>query len=439
MDGEAEAELLVSANRRPSAGHPRFWLRVLAAPLLALLLLVAAARLQRSWSEASSQPDVPQQKWDLKQSVADVLHNAADAAVAFGVQGMPGGAPEAHIDTTRASGQHLVEELLSNKRLTKDIQLKPVEGGLIEQGRLYDIYLERAEVGASTHLEVDQQNGMVKFVVADLRIDVRSKYDLRLTSMAFGEEGNVKATLFGPKMTLIFLTSGTGSGGCSFSQGLDLQVEEAVSTKSEMNVAIKQVLDNNIMNVRVEIVRGMEDGLCRALLDDDEVSGVLGSAAEEEALAAIPMSKPTSMTPYLFGALTAELVLLACCFWLGRQSILMKDDCCEKSVSSCRATVLEPDKDSNSDAEPGLGSSTVSKEEIASSQLPLGTKSPTRDLQRAAVSSGVPARTKSLVNVMEPTPGGPAAGQMTFTMPITHPVGPAVIQTPRVVSRAQSR
>ncbi|CAE7550231.1 unnamed protein product [Symbiodinium natans] len=122
----------------------------------------------------------------------EVAKFASKAMQALDIEGSQGGAPRADINTT-ASGEHLVEELLSNKKLTQEVRLKPNAVGLIEAGRIYDIYMKDAQVGAGTHVSVEDDE--VHFVVEDLSVHVECNYDLRLTEYQYGESGKVEARL----------------------------------------------------------------------------------------------------------------------------------------------------------------------------------------------------------------------------------------------------
>lgn len=247
----------------------------------------------------------------FREAALGIVHKATSVAIDAGIEGEQTGAPEAHVTTLRASAAHLVEELLSHKMLTKEVRIKPVQGGMIDQGRLYDLFLEKAEVGPETRIDV-YSNGTVGFVVANLSVSVTTKYDLRLTSMDLGESGEVKARLFGSGMTLRFPLQGTGLGGCDFGEGLDLDVIQATSSHDAINVAIGHVLQSNLMGIRTEVVEGMEDGLCKALLDDNLegtrqlASGVVGDLAVAE-----------PMWPLVVLGFALMIGLLGLCFWIG--------------------------------------------------------------------------------------------------------------------------
>ena len=100
---------------------------------------------------------------------ADVAKAASAFFKTFQIEGNQGGAPAASVDTT-ASGAHLIQELLSNKKLTDEITLKPTRNGWVQSGRLYDILMKDAHVGKETH--VSTQDGLVTFSVEDLSVDV---------------------------------------------------------------------------------------------------------------------------------------------------------------------------------------------------------------------------------------------------------------------------
>ena len=151
---------------------------------------------------------------------ADVAKAASAFFKTFQIEGNQGGAPAASVDTT-ASGAHLIQELLSNKKLTDEITLKPTRNGWVQSGRLYDILMKDAHVGKETH--VSTQDGLVTFSVEDLSVDVECQYDLRLSSFGYKETGNVRARLFGASMLLDFPIEGSGPGGCHFGKGLDLE------------------------------------------------------------------------------------------------------------------------------------------------------------------------------------------------------------------------
>eukprot|EP00930_Biecheleria_cincta_P044307 TRINITY_DN30426_c0_g1_i1.p1 TRINITY_DN30426_c0_g1~~TRINITY_DN30426_c0_g1_i1.p1 ORF type:complete len:464 (-),score=70.40 TRINITY_DN30426_c0_g1_i1:798-2189(-) len=312
------------------------------------------------------------QTWDLdgslKQAASDFLHKAANTAVKIGIEGAQEGAPAAIINETFASAQHLVEELLSDKELTKEIRIKPVEGGMIEAGRLYALRMVTASVGPGTHLAFDEQNDEVKFVVMNLSVNVRTKFDLRLTQMAFGESGDVQARLFGSGMTLRFPQEGTGRGGCDFGGGLDLEVQDATSTQSELNVAILQIMRSNLMGIRTEVVRGMEDGLCQALLDDDEMSVQLGGGPAPYQNKT--MDESSSLVPLvLAGLILLALCSLGVCFCLGRYSAL-KD---LSSLKRSRGVTFE----SRSDEEDGGSSDSESvRSECGDSKAIVSTTAP---------------------------------------------------------------
>jgi len=289
----------------------------------------------------------------LKKAASDFLHNAANTAVHIGIEGGQEGAPRATINETSASAQHLVEELLSDKELTTEIRIKPVEGGMIQAGRLYALRMESASVGPGTHLAFNKQRNQVEFVVMNLSVDVKTKYDLRLTQMAFGESGDVKARLFGSGMTLRFPEGGTGRGGCDFGGGLDLEVQDATSTQSELNVAILQIMRSNLMGIRTEVVRGMEDGLCSALLDDDEIGGQLGSGPATYQTKT--MDESSSLVPLLLAGLILILLCsLGVCFCLGRNSV--QQECCNSLAKRSRGVSFE----SRSDEEDGDSSDSDS-------------------------------------------------------------------------------
>ncbi|CAJ1427742.1 unnamed protein product [Effrenium voratum] len=305
------------------------------------------------------------QKWDwdanLKTAAADVLHEAASTAVAFGIEEEDIGAPAATINTT-ASGQHLVQELLSNKRLTKEVRLKPTQGGLIQQGRIYDIYMKAATVGDTTRVRVGE-DGEVRFVVTDLSVEVQCRYDLRLTTMDFGETGSVTARLLGTGMTLRFPQESAGPGGCNFDKGLDLLIIDATSDRSAINAAIDKILRQNLMGIRSEIVQDMEDGLCRALLEPDSVA-MVGSSAE------MPMAPPESMWPLVIGGVLALMVLMGACFFLGRYSA--HADCCSRHRYRKRAVGLHEDEDSSSEESSCAHGSRRASREIALHPAEIG-------------------------------------------------------------------
>ncbi|CAK9105065.1 Uncharacterized protein SCF082_LOCUS48991 [Durusdinium trenchii] len=254
------------------------------------------------------------QRWDLapqlKSAAADVLHEAASAAVALGITEEDEGTPAKQINTT-SSGEQLVEELLSNKKLTHEVRLTPVEDGWIREGRIYDIFLKDANVGQTTHVALGDKND-VRFVVTDLNVDVECKYDLRLTCVDFGETGRVVAKLTGSQMTLQFPQQGVGPGSCEFAQGLDLDIREVVSDRDAINVEIGNILRGNLMGIRSEIVRSMEDGLCRNLLAPS-MGGTSGLN--------LPMAPAQSMWPLVIGSVLALILLLCGAFFLGRCSV----------------------------------------------------------------------------------------------------------------------
>ena len=151
---------------------------------------------------------------------ADVAKAASAIFKTFQIEGNQGRAPAASIDTT-ASGAHLVQELLSDKELTEQIMLKPTRNGWVQSGRLYDIVMKDAQVGVGTH--VSSNDGLLQFLVEDISVDVKCKYDLRLSSFGYKETGSVRARLFGDSMLLSFPVEGSGPGGCHFGKGLDLE------------------------------------------------------------------------------------------------------------------------------------------------------------------------------------------------------------------------
>ncbi|CAE7838074.1 dnc [Symbiodinium sp. CCMP2592] len=257
---------------------------------------------------------------------ADVAKAASAFFKTFQIEGNQGGAPAASIDTT-ASGAHLVQELLSNKELTDEIMLKPTRNGWVQSGRLYDILMKDAHVGKETH--VSTEGGQVKFSVEDLSVDVECQYDLRLSSFRYKETGKVRARLFGDSMLLNFPVEGSGPGGCHFGEGLDLEVLNATSDHDALNVAITDILSNNMLDLRTEIVQEMESGLCRNLLEP---------RAQQPKFMHQALGNGESMWPLVLGAIFISFAMLVVAFIAGRQSVYLGfcgcfSSCCGPSTS----------------------------------------------------------------------------------------------------------
>ena len=233
----------------------------------------------------------------FRQGVATLLSQGAALAQSVHLVEDDGGTPAKQVNTT-ASGTNLVEELLSHKKLTKEVRLTPEKDGFIKDGRIFDIFLQDADVGDQTRVYVGK-DGNVHFDIEDLNVGVECKYDMRVTSLKFGETGSVKARLKGPGMTLRFPAQGSGPGSCYFQPGLDLDVLEAHSDRDAINAGIGGLLRANMMGIRSEIVEEMEDGLCRALLGPD--------VSENSARAPLPLPAPRSMWPLVIGVLLSNV------------------------------------------------------------------------------------------------------------------------------------
>jgi len=291
--------------------------------MLALLAFMPSMEARRNLRGSA-----PEQKWmfrglidfkkALKAGVADVIHQGTQMATSLGFE-EKGGAPAKQVNTT-AGGKYLVEELLSNKKLTKEVRLIPTQMGWVQHGRIFNIYMKDAQVGDATRVYIGQ-DGNVHFDIEDLDVGVECQYDLRLTSLNFGETGRVKGRLKGSGMDLIFPEKGVGKGSCDFKQGLDLEVLDATSDRDAMNVAIDDILQQNLVGVRSEIVEEMEDGLCRALLAPD--------IFVNDPKASDPLPAPQSMWPLVIGAWLVLFVLLVATFFLGRCSA--QGDYCSQS------------------------------------------------------------------------------------------------------------
>ncbi|CAE7838065.1 unnamed protein product [Symbiodinium sp. CCMP2592] len=240
----------------------------------------------------------------------DVAKAASAFFKTFQIEGNQGGAPAASIDTT-ASGAHLVQELLSNKKLTDVI---------------YDILMKDARVGKETH--VSTEGGLVQFSVEDISVDVECQYDLRLSSFGYKETGNVKARLFGASMLLDFPIEGSGPGGCHFGKGLDLEVLNATSDHDALNVAITDILSNNMLDLHTEIVQEMESGLCRNLLEP---------RAEQPTFMHKPLGKGESMWPLVLGTIFLFFAMLVAAFLAGRQSVYFGFCSCLSRCCGCLA------------------------------------------------------------------------------------------------------
>lgn len=369
-------------------------------PLLAIVWLATSGGPR---GPLRAQAGAAVQAWDLKKAASGFLHKAANAAVQIGIEGGQEGAPAATINETSASAQHLVEELLSNKELTKQIMITPVEGGMIEAGRLYALRMETAKVGPGTHLAFDEQRGETKFVVMNLSVDVKTKYDLRLTHMGFSESGDVQARLFGSGMTLRFPQNGTGRGGCDFGSGLDLEVQDATSTKSELNVAILQIMKSNLMGIRTEVVRGMEDGLCRALLNDDEIDGWLGAGPMVDS--SNNMADSSSLVPlFLAGLALMALCLLAVCFCLGRLSA--QQEWCNSSAKRSRGVSFDAQSDEEGGDSSGSESAQSGRVDSKALDMTVSTSSTAASTTTSPAAPLLDAptarpRIQSLVNVQD--------------------------------------
>lgn len=305
--------------------------------MLALLAFTPSMEARRNLRGSA-----PEQKWmfrglidfkkALKAGVADVIHQGTEVATSLGFE-EEGGAPAKQVNTT-AGGKYLVEELLSNKKLTKEVRLTPTQMGWVQHGRIFNIYMKDAQVGDATRVYIGR-DGNVHFDIEDLDVGVECQYDLRLTSLNFGETGRVKGRLKGSGMTLRFPEKGVGRGSCDFQKGLDLEVLDAISDRDAMNVAIDDILQQNLVGVRSEIVEEMEDGLCRALLAPD--------IFVNDPKAAVPLPAPRSMWPLVVGAVLVLFVLLVATFFLGRCSA--QEDYCSQSK------VLRDEEEGSSESE----------------------------------------------------------------------------------------
>ena len=105
----------------------------------------------------------------------------------FQIEGNQGGALAASIDATASGDKEMIEQIM----------LKPTQNGWVQSGRLYDIIMKDAQVGAGTHVSTD--SGLLQFFVEDISVteisstgnwrsplsvdtisvEIKCKYDLR--------------------------------------------------------------------------------------------------------------------------------------------------------------------------------------------------------------------------------------------------------------------
>lgn len=184
-----------------------------------------------------------------------------------------------------ASPKSLLEELLSRKRLTGNITIKSDNAGLIRGGHLYNLRLLKTTVSDNTKLESVGiwGKGKTRFVVHGIHSEVLADFSLLLSELGavVVTTGSVSAVLAGPSaggMSISVPDHGIGPGGCGFSTSLDLIVHNTSGGATQLqDMTVTKALQDNLFGVRTEIVRGMEEGLCRALLaptkvDQDSVS-----------------------------------------------------------------------------------------------------------------------------------------------------------------------
>ena len=98
-------------------------------------------------------------------------------------------------------------------------------------------------------------------------------------------------------------------------QGLDPEVLNATSDHDALNVAITDILSNNMLDLRTEIVQEMESGLCRNLLEP---------RGERPLLRHKPPTKGEPMRPLVLGTTFRFFAMLVAALLAGRQSVCLR-------------------------------------------------------------------------------------------------------------------
>lgn len=103
-----------------------------------------------------------------------------------------------------------------------------------------------------------------------------------------------------------------------------LEVLNATSDHDALNVAIVDILSNNMLDLRTEIVQEMESGLCRNLLEP---------RAQQPNFMHKPLGEGESMWPLVIGTIFLFFAMLVAAFLAGRQSVYL--GCCSCFSRCC--------------------------------------------------------------------------------------------------------